>query len=135
MATRRARRVARRLSREVCRPKSPAACGRAGVCLAVLCRLHGAAHRQTPPRPQKLSQYGLFVGNGSTQQPAAGVIPYDLNSPLFSDYAEKFRFVKLPAGTAARVSDDERSSFPSARSSPRRSPIPSTPATRSWAVG
>ena len=37
--------------------------------------------------PEKLSAYGLFAGNGSTQEPAEGVIPYDLNSPLFSDYA------------------------------------------------
>ena len=32
-----------------------------------------------------------------------GVIPYDLNSPLFSDYTDKFRFVKLPAGHAGQV--------------------------------
>jgi uncharacterized repeat protein (TIGR03806 family) len=46
--------------------------------------------------PEKLSSYGLFLGNGSTQQPAAGVIPYDINTPLFSDYTEKLRFIKLP---------------------------------------
>jgi hypothetical protein len=58
--------------------------------------------------PRKLSEYGLFVGNGSTQQPADGVIPYDLNSPLFTDYADKFRFVKLPAGESAQYHGDRQ---------------------------
>ncbi len=61
---------------------------------------------------EKLSEYGLFVGNGSTQEAADGVIPYDLNSPLFTDYADKFRFVKLPAGQAAEYRDVEALDFP-----------------------
>jgi uncharacterized repeat protein (TIGR03806 family) len=61
---------------------------------------------------EKLSQYGLFVGNGSTQEPLPGVIPYDLNSALFSDYAEKFRFVKLPPGTSAEYRGEEAFEFP-----------------------
>ena len=44
--------------------------------------------------------------------PAEGVIPYDLNSALFSDYAEKFRFVKLPAGTHATYRDADAFEFP-----------------------
>ncbi len=62
--------------------------------------------------PEKLSEYGLFVGNGSTQEPVEGVIPYDLNSPLFSDYTDKFRFVKLPAGKSAQYRADETFEFP-----------------------
>jgi uncharacterized repeat protein (TIGR03806 family) len=62
--------------------------------------------------PEKLSEYGLFVGNGSTQEPVEGVIPYDLNTPLFSDYTDKFRFVKLPAGKSARYRADEAFDFP-----------------------
>jgi uncharacterized repeat protein (TIGR03806 family) len=54
----------------------------------------------------KLSQYQLFAGDGAAQKPAAGVIPYDLNSALFSDYADKYRFVKLPPGTHASYSTD-----------------------------
>ena len=56
---------------------------------------------------EKLSQYALFTGDGSTQEPAAGVIPYDLNTPLFSDYAEKYRFIKLPPGTHATYKSDD----------------------------
>jgi hypothetical protein len=56
---------------------------------------------------EKLSQYGLFSGDGAAQQPVPGVIPYDLNSALFSDYTSKYRFIKLPPGTQATYSDQE----------------------------
>ena len=69
-----------------------------------------------PARPfQKLSEYGLFAGDPAAQQPAPGVIPYDLNSALFSDYAEKFRFIKLPAGAAQLTSPTGFLIFPLAR--------------------
>ena len=61
---------------------------------------------------ERLSQYGLFAGDPAAQVPAEGVIPYDLNSALFSDYAEKFRFVKLPAGTQATYRDADAFEFP-----------------------
>jgi len=64
------------------------------------------------PAPKQLSAYGLFTGNGATQEPAAGVIPYDLNTPLFSDYTAKYRFVKLPPGTSAQYHDQESFEFP-----------------------
>jgi uncharacterized repeat protein (TIGR03806 family) len=68
---------------------------------------------QAPARPfEKLSQYALFTGEPAAQIPAKGVIPYDLNSPLFSDYAEKSRFVKLPAGTHATYRDVDVFEFP-----------------------
>lgn len=62
--------------------------------------------------PKKLSEYGFFEGNGSTQQPVAGVIPYDLNTPLFSDYTSKHRFVRIPAGTTIAYHDDDAFGFP-----------------------
>jgi uncharacterized repeat protein (TIGR03806 family) len=62
--------------------------------------------------PAKLSDYGFFVGNIAEQKPAAGVVPYRLNTPLFSDYAEKLRFVKLPDGKAAQYDPNEVMDFP-----------------------
>lgn len=62
--------------------------------------------------PAKLSDYGFFVGNPAEQKPAAGVVPYRLNTPLFSDYAEKLRFVKLPDGKAAQYDPNEVMDFP-----------------------
>jgi uncharacterized repeat protein (TIGR03806 family) len=47
-----------------------------------------------------LAAYRLFTDDGA-QQPNAGVTPYALNTPLFSDYAEKSRFLYLPPGTHA----------------------------------
>jgi uncharacterized repeat protein (TIGR03806 family) len=47
-----------------------------------------------------LSAYRLFVGEG-VDHPNAGLTPYTLNTPLFSDYAEKARLLYLPPGTHA----------------------------------
>jgi uncharacterized repeat protein (TIGR03806 family) len=60
----------------------------------------------------RLSQYALFSGDPKAQVPAPGVIPYDLNSALFSDYADKFRFVKLPQGAHASYRAEEVFDFP-----------------------
>ena len=62
--------------------------------------------------PEKLSDYGFFQGNIAQQQPAAGVVPYALNTPLFSDYAEKLRFMKLPDGRAVAYNDSAVLDFP-----------------------
>lgn len=52
----------------------------------------------------KLSDYGLF-DDIATQAPAAGVIPYDLNTPLFSDYTTKQRFLAVPEGETIAWAD------------------------------
>jgi uncharacterized repeat protein (TIGR03806 family) len=51
------------------------------------------------PAP-RLAAYRLFTDEGA-RHPNAGVTPYALNTPLFSDYAEKSRFLYLPPGTHA----------------------------------
>jgi uncharacterized repeat protein (TIGR03806 family) len=70
----------------------------------------GAAVKTEPF--ERLSLYQLFDGDPAHQRPSKGVIPYDLNSALFSDYADKFRFIKLPTGTHATYSPDEVFEFP-----------------------
>jgi hypothetical protein len=47
---------------------------------------------------QKLSEYRFFKGQMKDQVPEDGVIPYQLASSLFTDYALKKRFVWLPSG-------------------------------------
>jgi uncharacterized repeat protein (TIGR03806 family) len=69
-----------------------------------------ALHASVPL--MKLSEYGFFKGNISGQEPASGVMPYHLNTPLFSDYAEKLRFVKLPEGGKAVYNDTSVFIFP-----------------------
>jgi hypothetical protein len=40
------------------------------------------------------------------------VVPYDLNTPLFTDYAHKLRTVWMPKGSAAKYSADAAFDFP-----------------------
>ncbi|WP_269713837.1 SO2930 family diheme c-type cytochrome [Caulobacter sp. NIBR2454] len=60
---------------------------------------------------QTLDAYGLFT-DAAARRPAAGVTPYDLNTPLFSDYAEKFRYVFVPAGRKVRYAAEGALEFP-----------------------
>jgi uncharacterized repeat protein (TIGR03806 family) len=48
---------------------------------------------------QTLSEYGFFKGDMRNLQPNEGVFEYEVNAPLFSDYAEKKRFISLPTNT------------------------------------
>jgi len=50
--------------------------------------------------PQHLSDYRFFTDRVATR-PNARVTGYALNTPLFSDYAEKARFLYVPPGTRA----------------------------------
>ena len=60
---------------------------------------------------ENLSEYNFFTGTLKDLKPAPGILPYDLNTPLFSNYAEKLRFIKLPAGTSAIYKDSSVFSF------------------------
>ena len=62
------------------------------------------------PAP-RLADYRLFV-DGAARRPNAGLTPYGLNTPLFSDHAEKHRLVYLPPGTAAQYDAREAFAFP-----------------------
>ncbi len=62
--------------------------------------------------PKQLSEFGLFAGPLGDLQPADGVIEYQLNTPLFTDYAEKQRLIRLPEGTAAGYTADGPLDFP-----------------------
>ena len=59
--------------------------------------------------PPKLSAFGLFVANNPASPTG---FPYELRTPLFSDYTDKARFVSLPAGQKATVGADGRVQFP-----------------------
>lgn len=50
---------------------------------------------------EKLSEYHFFVGTMNELKANTRVLPYDLITPLFSDYAFKARFVYLPEGKSA----------------------------------
>jgi uncharacterized repeat protein (TIGR03806 family) len=54
-----------------------------------------------------LSEWGLF-DDIRNQVPAEGLIPLEVTSPLFTDYALKHRFVTLRMGGQIEYSDDQR---------------------------
>lgn len=62
-----------------------------------------------PPTPAdvapRLSRTGCF-DPADPRRPAAGLIAYDVNAPLWSDGADKRRWLALPDGTRLRVAAD-----------------------------
>ncbi|AXG75123.1 hypothetical protein DVK85_13135 [Flavobacterium arcticum] len=55
----------------------------------------------------KLSEYKFYEGDLKNMEPAYKVLPYDLNSALFTDYAHKKRFIWMPEGEKATYNGDE----------------------------
>ncbi len=61
--------------------------------------------------PRKLSETGLFAAVAG-HQVAAGVIPYSVNAPFWSDGALKSRFIALPSDSRMEVTDRWSWQFP-----------------------
>jgi uncharacterized repeat protein (TIGR03806 family) len=77
------------------------ACGRAPVTL----------HDQSSI-PDKLSEWGIVFADGQRFRLNDGVVPYDLNTPLFTDYSLKLRTVWMPEGKSATYNDKRELEFP-----------------------
>jgi uncharacterized repeat protein (TIGR03806 family) len=58
--------------------------------------------------PQRLSDFRFFTGD----RPNARVFAYRLTTPLFSDYADKDRYIFVPAGQKAGFDADGKVVFP-----------------------
>jgi uncharacterized repeat protein (TIGR03806 family) len=71
----------------------------------------GVSFDPEEPFCELLSSYRFFL-DGAEQVPNDGVLPYDLNTPLFSDYAAKHRFVWLPPATSALYDETDSFEFP-----------------------
>jgi uncharacterized repeat protein (TIGR03806 family) len=63
-------------------------------------------------QPESLADWQLFKREGHRLRPNDGVLPYDLNTPLFSDYAHKLRTVWMPKGVSAIYRDEGSFEFP-----------------------
>lgn len=61
--------------------------------------------------PALLSQTGLFA-DLTSMTANAGVIPYDINTALWSDGTEKFRWISLPNNTTIEFHADDPWTFP-----------------------
>ena len=76
-------------------------------------RLKAIPERATADRrfPSKLSETGLFESTPDLK-PIAGVIPYSVNVPLWSDHAIKERYLALPSGGSIGFSESETWELP-----------------------
>lgn len=77
-----------------------------------------ACARETAPtfhaneNPERLSAWGMIAAKDGALRLSDGVTPYDLATPLFSDYALKLRTVWTPDGAPAQYDADEAFDFP-----------------------
>jgi uncharacterized repeat protein (TIGR03806 family) len=62
--------------------------------------------------PAKLSDWNVVYRDGDALALNDRVVPFDLNTPLFSDYAHKLRTIWMPEGTIARYQPHEALDFP-----------------------
>lgn len=62
--------------------------------------------------PPTLAEWGVLHIDDGVLAPAAGVRVYELNTPLFSDYAEKLRTVWVPPGQSAKYTANATFEFP-----------------------
>lgn len=62
--------------------------------------------------PEQLSQWGLYKGNMKEHELNEGVLPYGIATPLFSDYALKYRAIWMPEGTSAEADKNGVFTFP-----------------------
>ncbi len=80
-----------------------------------------AAACTAPPRvqfhpagdyPEQLSAWGVLQKSGNRLVLGENVTAYDINTPLFSDYALKLRTIWMPAGTTATFAPRESYAMP-----------------------
>ena len=62
--------------------------------------------------PALLSDWGVLLASKERLELNDGVTPYELNMPLFSDYALKLRTVWVPAGMSAQYDENQEFDFP-----------------------
>jgi len=83
-----------------------------GAQLAACARTPPPVHYFPSGRPAHLSEWHVVYRAGDRLALNTAVVPYDLNTPLFSDYAHKLRTLWLPRGRAARYSPTGTFEFP-----------------------
>lgn len=87
--------------------------GAIGLCLSAVLPVHAVSDDAILAKrpPATLSGFGFFA-DARNQVPARGVVPYSIITPLFSDYAVKYRFVYVPKGKKIRYVAHEAFAFP-----------------------
>ena len=80
------------------------------VTALVSCRSEGVRFQDGVP--DELSAWGLIEVSGGNLRLSEGVLPYELTSALFTDYAHKLRTVWMPEGTTATANEDGSLNYP-----------------------
>jgi uncharacterized repeat protein (TIGR03806 family) len=71
----------------------------------------GPAPLDAPDFPKRLSDTGAFA-NTERLEPMSGIVPYEIQAPLWSDGAIKRRWVSVPDGTSIGYSETEHYDIP-----------------------
>ena len=85
------------------------------VCLLLLVackREDSGVHFFAEGQPKSLGEWQVLKVKDGRLTLNRGVVPYDLNTPLFSDYAHKLRTIWMPAGKSARYDAQAAFDFP-----------------------
>jgi len=61
---------------------------------------------------EKLSEYEFFKGDMADLDPASKMIGFDLTTPLFTDFAQKARFLYVPEGKTVAYNETDFLEFP-----------------------
>ncbi|WP_374148041.1 SO2930 family diheme c-type cytochrome [Sphingomonas sp. 28-63-12] len=72
----------------------------------------GAVTFHAEDNPQSLADWGVFDIKPGHIAPRPGMVTYELATPLFSDYAQKWRMVFVPKGMSARYDPVKTFDFP-----------------------
>lgn len=86
---------------------------------AITLQPHGKASSQGNPAvavyraaPEQLSKWGFYEKKDGRLAPAADFLWYELNTPLFSDYTIKHRYIRLPKGAKIEWNETDSLEFP-----------------------
>ncbi|WP_417477341.1 SO2930 family diheme c-type cytochrome [Maricaulis sp.] len=89
-----------------------------GFLLLIAITLAACGEQDTTPQyhatdnPRLLSEWGQLGIAAGELRLGEGVVPYDLNTPLFTDYALKLRTIWMPPGTRATYREGVALDFP-----------------------
>jgi uncharacterized repeat protein (TIGR03806 family) len=92
--------------------------GRAAFALPLLASLFACNRTPAPVsfiaegKPQHLSDWNVVLAQDKKLVLNSGVVPYDLNTPLFTDYAHKLRTIWMPKGSSAKYDAEKSFDFP-----------------------
>jgi uncharacterized repeat protein (TIGR03806 family) len=83
-----------------------------GLVLGACARAPQPVHYFAEGKPARLSDWSVVFRDGDTLALNQRVVPFDLNTPLFSDYAHKLRTLWMPQGSAAKYDATQAFDFP-----------------------